>query len=107
MKIYISGKISGLPNMEAWLNFDHVECVMDSIGIKCVNPMSKKYIKNRMSLPWTIHMIFDIFLLIGCNGIYMQDNWKDSRGARIEYKIALCNVYKLCHPNTYNYQIST
>lgn len=89
MKIYISGKISGLPINDARLNFSICESNFSRIGYKVVNPMSKKYWWNRIfKLPWIVYMIFDILLLLQCRGIFFQRNWKDSRGSRIERNFA-------------------
>lgn len=89
MKIYISGKIKGLPFDVAYFNFKTIENKLVNDGHKVVNPMSRKYIKNRVGkLPWIVHMFFDILLLMRCDAIYMQKNWLDSRGARIEFKFA-------------------
>ena len=89
MKVYISGKISGLHYSEAAFNFSINENILNAMGHHSVNPMSKRYFFNRMGkLPWVIFMFFDIILLLGCRGIYLQPNWEESRGARIEYKIA-------------------
>lgn len=89
MRIYISGKIKGLPFEEAYSNFKTVENKLISDGHKVVNPMSRKYIKNRVGkLPWIVHMFFDILLLLRCNAIYMQRNWSDSRGAKVELRVS-------------------
>lgn len=89
MKIYISGKISGLPLEVSRLNFSVCERNLQRIGLDVINPMSKKYWKNRIfKLPWIVHMFCDILLLFQCQGIFFQSNWKESRGARIERKFA-------------------
>ena len=88
-KIYISGKITGLDPKRSWMNFLKIEIDYTRLGIQVVNPMSKKYFFNRIGkLPWAVYMFFDIILLLGCRGIYLQPNWEESKGARIEYKIA-------------------
>ena len=38
--------------------------------------------------PWEQHMLRDIELLMGCGGIFLLPDWKESRGARIEHAIA-------------------
>lgn len=85
MRIYISGKISGLPIDEARERFDDAEALLDYLGFDVVNPMKK-------GLPddagWGEHMVKDIELLITCEAIYMMENWFESTGAKIEYDIA-------------------
>lgn len=85
-KIYISGKISGLNFELVKQRFGRVEYeVLNASGCKVVNPLKKGLPKW---FPWIFHMIYDIILLLGCNAIYMQRNWKDSRGAKIEHRVA-------------------
>ena len=71
MKIYISGKISGLPYGEVERKFADAEELLESIGFEVVNPL-------RNGLPEK-----------ECGAIFMLDNWRDSRGARHEYNFAL------------------
>ena len=86
-RIYISGKITGLSLADARENFSSAAFTVWWNGYDPVNPMENSF--NRINgVPWALHMFFDIILLLQCRGIYMQSNWRDSRGARIEYKIA-------------------
>ena len=88
-RIYISGKITGLSLADARENFSNAAFTVWWNGYEPVNPMSDVYLFNKIGkLPWCVYMFFDIILLLQCSGIYMQSNWRDSRGARIEYKIA-------------------
>lgn len=85
MKVYISGKISGLPIQKAKERFDNAQALLESCGLDPVNPMSKEMPENAT---WEQHMVKDIELLLRCDAIYLMDNWADSRGAQIEYDIA-------------------
>ena len=85
MKVYIAGKISGLPIQEAKERFDNAQALLESCGLDPVNPMSKGLPENST---WEQHMVKDIELLLRCDAIYLMDNWGDSRGAQIEYDIA-------------------
>lgn len=87
MKIYISGKISGLDRREAKRNFSTVENMLKIHypDAKIVNPI--KSLVPRW-FPWGIHMIFDAMLLKRCTHIYMMSNWKESYGAKIEWELA-------------------
>ena len=101
MKIYISGKITGLDPKRAWMNFLSVEMRYFKKGINTVNPMNKKYLFNRIGkMPWYVYMACDIFLLLSCDTIYMQYNWKESRGSRIEHGIAKFLNYKIIYGKT-------
>lgn len=85
MKIYISGKITGLPLSEVRQRFAETAAFLDEIGFEAVNPL-----KNGLdeSADWKEHMVADIRMLLDCDAIYMMDNWMQSRGALIEYDIA-------------------
>lgn len=85
MKIYISGKITGLPLKETRERFADAQSLLDGIGFEAVNPMKKSLPANAT---WEQHMVKDIELLFKCDAIYMMDNWIDSKGALIEYDIA-------------------
>ena len=86
MKIYVSGKISGLPFADVQDRFDGAEALLNEIGFEVVNPLKNGLDKNR---PWNEHLCRDIELLLPCDAIYMMDNWIDSTGASIEYDIAV------------------
>ena len=89
MRVYISGKITGLDIEKARDNFFISEMNVRMMGFTLINPMNKKYLFNRMKkIPWILYIICDMFLLLKCTAIYLQDNWKDSKGARIEFKVA-------------------
>lgn len=85
MRIYISGKISGLPYNEVEQKFEDAEALLTELGFEVVNPL-----KNGLSpdAPWIKHFCKDIELLDSCDAIYMMDNWNDSRGARHEFEFA-------------------
>lgn len=85
MKIYLSGKITGLPQQETREKFADAQALLEEIGLEAVNPMEKG-LSNELS--WEQHMVKDIELLFSCDAIFMMDNWIDSKGAQIEYDIA-------------------
>lgn len=86
-KCYNSGKISGLPYLVAYNNFLTADKRIEKLGFHPVNPMTKGWPKP--SAPWLLHMIVDVWHLLWCDAVYFQHNWADSRGARIEFQIAL------------------
>lgn len=85
MRIYISGKITGLPKQEAREKFANAQALLEEIGLEAVNPMEKGVFNE---LSWEQHMVKDIELLFSCDAIFMMGNWIDSKGAQIEYDIA-------------------
>ena len=87
-RIYISGKITGLSYELAFKNFQDTENMLRVIGYEdIINPM-KLFPDDDGSLSWEEYMLKDIEELFNCTTIYMMDNWSDSRGARVEHKIA-------------------
>ena len=96
MKIYISGKISGLSESEYTENFRNTESYLRfERGFKnIVNPLKIKPFLGIKS--WRCYMIADIHQLLKCDAIYMMDNWHNSKGARLELAIALLFKKKIC-----------
>lgn len=85
-KIYISGKIIGLENNEAFKRFDEAEKELKAKGFEVVNPMT---IEHNHDKSWINYMKTDIKALMDCDAIYMLPNWKTSRGAKIERQLAI------------------
>ena len=86
-RCYNSGKISGLPYLVAYNNFLAADRKIAGLGFEPVNPMREKWLAP--SAPWILHMIVDVWKMLWCDSVYFQKNWADSRGARIEFQIAL------------------
>lgn len=86
MRIYISGKISGLPYKEAEQRFEDAEALLTELGFEVINPL-----KNGLATheEWIKHLCKDIEMLHSCDAIYMMDNWVTSTGADIEHYIAV------------------
>lgn len=86
MKIYISGKITGLPFHEVESKFQSAEELLEALDLVPVNPLKNGLTKEHS---WNEHMVKDIEMLLECDGIMMLDNWDTSKGAKIEYNIAV------------------
>ena len=86
MKVYISGKISGLDFKEVKKRFLEAEGFLESLGIEAVNPL-----KNGLSVDdaWIKHLCRDIELLHECSHIYMMDGWQEGTGSCVEYDFAI------------------
>lgn len=85
-KIYISGPISGLPLETVYNNFTNAEVRLLEQGYEVVNPINNGLPTNAT---WEEHMRADLRLLLDCDAIYMLEGWEKSRGARIEYALAV------------------
>lgn len=86
MKIYISGKISGLPFTEVVDKFGFHQRLLKIKGYEPVNPLVVSPFDSKKQ--WSDYMVDDIAALIKCDAIYMLKDWGQSRGARVEYLIA-------------------
>ena len=87
MKIYISGKISGLSEKEYKYNFFECQDIINhKYGREWINPLD---IKPFLGVKcWFCYMIMDLLALRKCTHIAMQRNWIDSKGSVIEYFFA-------------------
>lgn len=92
-RMYNSGKISGLNYFDVQVKFEEADDEIRSLGAKPVNPLNKWLVPE--SSPWILHMILDILLMLTCKQIYLHKDWEESRGAKIEKKIAEKLGYKI------------
>lgn len=89
MKIYISGKISGISEKEYTENFYFADLELSKqySGLykisSVINPLDIKPFLGIKS--WTCYMINDLRALRKCTHIALMYNWKDSKGACIEH----------------------
>lgn len=84
-RCYNSGKIGGLPYLEAYNNFERADREIINMGFSPVNPI---VMGLKPSRPYWMHIVYDILLLSSCGHIYLQRNWQESREARIEFRMA-------------------
>jgi hypothetical protein len=92
-KIYVSGAMSDLPDLN-WPKFDYVSEELRQQGYDVVNPAD---IARGLSIPdsiqgekrYIIYIKADLKALIDCDCIYMLSGWEGSRGANMEYDLAV------------------
>lgn len=87
MKVYISGKITGLEENEAIDLFSKAEEALMEKGHETINPFTINHESHDKS--WHGYMRADVKALCDCEAIYMLSNWTDSKGAIIEHTIAM------------------
>ena len=90
MKVYLSGRMSGLPEMEWRLRFLQKKVLLewDNEDITVVNPADSIIARN----PWLYRLVgyrltlaYDLHFLKRCTHYAMVgDDWHQSRGARLE-----------------------
>lgn len=88
MKIYIAGKITGLVYEEALRAFAAAEDELRRLGHEPVNPMRLIAECGMQNAEWKPCMQHLIPILMACDAIYLLENWKESKGARLEKHIA-------------------
>jgi nucleoside 2-deoxyribosyltransferase len=86
MKIYISGKITGLDEEIANDLFKAVETKLIQLGHEAINPMT---LLHEHDETWESFMKVDLKAMMDCDAIIMLDNWTKSKGAKIELDLAL------------------
>ncbi|MBR7899930.1 DUF4406 domain-containing protein [Burkholderia multivorans] len=85
MRIYVAGPMTGHPQ----LNFPafHAEAArLRALGYEVVNPAE---LNTDPAADWLQCMRTDIKHLVDCDAIAMLEGWQTSRGASLEYTIAL------------------
>lgn len=87
MKVYISGKITGVSDYKERFE-DAISEVLNGIdsNAEIVNPVSIG--SKCLSGLWKDYMKLDIKEFIECDVIFMLKGWRKSKGARLEHKIA-------------------
>lgn len=101
MKVYISGKISGMNYEDARHNFLDAEEKLKSEGYEVFNPFAygERIFGEPGSLSWDGYMMALLPFVTQCDAIYMLDGWQKSYGANIEYLWAIRCDKKLFFEN--------
>lgn len=91
-KMYISGKITGTPRHEAMVKFEKAEKIAAEMGYTPVNPLKivPDYI-HQMSdheSAWRLAMKVCLSAQMECDATLFLYDYQESRGARIELKVA-------------------
>lgn len=85
LKIYLSGKISGLVIEDAFDKFEWYENYL-SQKFTVINPMK---LKPAFGLHyWPFYMLRDLWELHRCDAIFLLPDWQDSKCAKIEKRFA-------------------
>ena len=84
MRIYIAGKVSGLPQGDVFVKFNVAAYQLACKGYEVVNPL--KFCSSHWS--WAKCMRICIREMLKCDAIYLLPDWQESRGAMLEYYIA-------------------
>ncbi len=101
MKIYISGKITGLPPEEVKEKFARAEKFLLDQGMSPVNPLK---LKTQHCKEWCDFMRVDIVAMMDCNAIFLLEDWKYSPGANLEVLLARKLNFFILHENESYYK---
>lgn len=86
MTIYISGPIS---NTDDYMErFAAAEELLKAKGYTVINPAAKLAYKDPAATTWEEYMGESLKMLATADGIYMLKDWRISRGACIERRVA-------------------
>lgn len=85
-RIYIAGKVTGLPWEPTVAKFAAAKLLLEARGVEAVNPIE---LVNDPHAPWEEAMRICLLALKDCTGIYMLPCSVDSRGAQIELQTAM------------------
>ena len=86
MKIYISGQITGTKDFAE--RFASAEQKLAGMGFDVCNP-AKELAHFPKGTPWRTYMAECLRMLLMCDAVYMMDGWKASKGARLEWQVAM------------------
>lgn len=84
-KIYIAGKVTGLPQDEVVEKFAAMQKELEKLGFEAVNPIE---VVKDWNTPWNKAMRVCIKALMDCDAIVLLPDWFSSNGAKIEWDIS-------------------
>lgn len=86
MRIYLSGKITGLDKEVYSRQFERAETFYKTSGFDVINPVKigEEILKQNPSATWNDFMKEDIQALKTCTHIALLEGWEESKGAKVE-----------------------
>ena len=93
MRIYISGKITGLNPEISQQYFQQVEDKLIQGGHTPLNPW--KILPFDEKYTWHDYMAEDVKAIIHCDAMIMLENWTDSKGAKVEHALGVALGLKM------------
>lgn len=94
IRVYISGPITGTKNYA--IRFAEAEARLEKMGFSVFNP-ARVNAELPENLEHEEYMEMSMAMLGMCDGIYMLNGWRDSRGACREYGYAMGKGLRIWH----------
>lgn len=94
IRVYISGPITGTKDYA--MRFAEAEAKLEKMGFSVFNP-ARVNAELPESLGHEEYMEISMAMLGMCDGIYMLNGWRDSRGACREYGYAIGKGLRIWH----------
>lgn len=88
-KVYIAGKVTGLPEAEVKAKFKRKEEELTKAGYIVYNPVEQVWILGAQDWPWDRIMRGCIQQMVECDEVHLLPCWQQSRGAMLERDVAL------------------
>lgn len=85
MKVYISGKVTGLPIHEVTMKFGQAVKEIEALELTAINPLA---VVNDWKAKWPDAMRKCIIALMEADVMYMLPDGDESKGALLEFMIA-------------------
>lgn len=101
-KIYIAGKVTGLPETDVRTKFNGAAVLLQELGFQPVNPIEEV---NDFNTPWDTAMKICISSMIGCDAVVLLPCWQESKGAKIERQLAEDLGILICNFNAFRLKV--
>jgi len=87
-KIYLAGRVTGLPEKEVEAKFANKTKQLTEQGHSVYNPVGQLWAAGLKHEPWDVLMKAAIPMMLQCDELHLLPCWKESKGARLERDIA-------------------
>ena len=84
-RVYLSGPMTGIVDWN-YPAFNAAAVELRELGFEVVNPAENGLAPES---DWAQHMRLDVARMMECDGLVMLPGWQESKGARIEHRLAI------------------
>ena len=88
-RLYLAGKITGLPEEEYQIKFKSAANAYESLGFEVCNPAHFVKQEGFHLFPWETIMKECLTRMFLCDGVVLLYDWQNSKGACIERDLAI------------------